>query len=84
MGYGAFYVICPRASSHYVTPLPPVNLTVHWGQLVHTHLTVLYAQSTNISGFSLNLTNDLFTCFATENWNSSPFDPLSPLDLPPL
>jgi len=25
MGYGAFYVICPRASSQYVTPLnPPV------------------------------------------------------------
>jgi len=21
MGYGAFYVICPRASSQYVTPL---------------------------------------------------------------
>jgi len=21
MGYGAFYVICPRASSEYVTPL---------------------------------------------------------------
>jgi len=25
MGYGAFYVICPRASSQYVTPLPPLN-----------------------------------------------------------
>ena len=26
MGYGAFYVICPRASSQYVMPLPnPVD-----------------------------------------------------------
>jgi len=25
MGYGAFYVICPRASSQYVTPLEPCH-----------------------------------------------------------
>jgi len=28
MEYGAFYVICPRASSQYVTPLP-VTLTLY-------------------------------------------------------
>jgi len=25
MGYGAFYVICPRASSQYVTPLSEIS-----------------------------------------------------------
>ena len=31
MGYGAFYVICPRASSQYVTPLiMKISITVFY------------------------------------------------------
>jgi len=34
MGYGAFYVICPRASSQYVTPLNLDNIKLHFIEIV--------------------------------------------------
>ena len=53
MGYGAFYVICPRASSQYVTPLlavPNLTATAH-PSTASVPITVLLSSGTLLCGF---------------------------------